>query len=135
MTDLHTEALTLAGRHAYQALSVRRWIVLLVLVLGVCLALVGDLSTGPASYGLGEIVRTLVLPAEADAQMRVIVWSIRMPSALMGVVVGVALAIGGAQMQTMRRRAFASAARTRGANASSVGSASDTPAARRSVRR
>src|SRR6185369_17555003 len=99
LTDLRPDALSLAGRHAYQALSVRRWIVLLVLVLGVCLALVGDLSTGPASYRLGEIVRTLVLPAEADAQMRVIVWSIRMPSALMGGVVGVALAIGGAQMQ------------------------------------
>jgi iron complex transport system permease protein len=108
MTDLHTEALSLAGRDAYQALSVRRWIVLLVLVVGVCVALVGDLSTGPASYGLGEVVRTLVLPAEADAQMRVIVWSIRMPSALMGVVVGVALAIGGAQMQTILNNPLAS---------------------------
>jgi len=43
MTDLRTEALSLAGRDAYQALSVRRWIVLLVLVVGVCAALVGDI--------------------------------------------------------------------------------------------
>ncbi|MCP3465670.1 iron ABC transporter permease [Bradyrhizobium sp. CCGUVB23] len=108
MTDVHTEAPSLAGRDAYQALGARRWIVLLMLVAGVCIALVGDLSTGPASYGLGEVVRALVLPAEADAQTRVIVWSIRMPAALMGVVVGVALAIGGAQMQTILNNPLAS---------------------------
>jgi len=108
MTDLQTETLSLAGRDAYQALTVRRWIVLSALVVLVCAALVGDISTGPASYGLGEVARTLVLPAEADAQMRIIVWSIRMPSALMGVVVGVALAIAGAQMQTILNNPLAS---------------------------
>src|SRR3569833_2784311 len=108
MTNLRTEVPSLAGRDAYQALTVRRWIVLLVLAVLVSAALVGDIATGPASYGLGEVLRTLVLPAEADAQMRVIVWSIRMPSALMGVVVGVALAVAGAQMQTILNNPLAS---------------------------
>ncbi|WP_145722887.1 FecCD family ABC transporter permease [Mesorhizobium tianshanense] len=105
---MRTETVSLSGHGAYRALSLRRQAILLMLTVGLCAAFVGDIATGPARYGLGEVVRTLVAPAEADAQMRVIVWSIRMPSALMAMVVGMALAIGGAQMQTILNNPLAS---------------------------
>lgn len=108
MTDIRTETMSPSGRGAYQSLSFRRQIILLMLVAGLCAAFVGDIAIGPASYGLGEVLRTLVVPAEADPQMRVIVWSIRLPSALMAIVVGMALAIGGAQMQTILNNPLAS---------------------------
>lgn len=108
MTGIRSEAVPVSGRRAYQALSVRRQVILLVLAAMLGAALVGDIATGPASYGIGEVVRTLVAPAGADQQTRVIIWSIRMPSALMAVVVGMALAIGGAQMQTILNNPLAS---------------------------
>jgi iron complex transport system permease protein len=108
MTDLRSEPAPDSGRRAYHALSVKRQVILLALTVILCAAFVGDVATGPASYGIGEVVRTLVAPAEANAQTRVIIWSIRMPSALMAVVVGMALAIGGAQMQTILNNPLAS---------------------------
>ena len=108
MSDASINAAPIVGRSTYRALSSRRHFVLVALLFALCMAFVGDVATGPAAYGVADIVRTLLTPAEADAQMRVIVWSIRMPSALMAVVVGMALAIGGAQMQTILNNPLAS---------------------------
>ncbi|OBY24883.1 iron ABC transporter permease [Leisingera sp. ANG59] len=108
MTTMQTETAALGGTGTYRALSLRRQLILLLLTVGLGVAVLGDLATGPARYGLGEVLATVIAPAEADRQMQVIVWSIRMPSALMAVVVGMALAIGGAQMQTILNNPLAS---------------------------
>ncbi|MBN7778430.1 iron ABC transporter permease [Nitratireductor aquimarinus] len=108
MTGIRSETAPLSGRTSYQALTLRRKLVLAALSIALVLALIGDIATGPASYGLWDVARTLIAPAEADAQMRVIVWSIRTPAALMAIVVGMALAIGGAQMQTILNNPLAS---------------------------
>ena len=43
-----------------------------------------------------EVVRALLWPAEASPQARVVMWEIRLPVALMAVVVGAALSLAGA---------------------------------------
>ena len=67
-----------------------------------------DLMLGPARYDAGQVLRTLMNPSEAPAALRVVIWDIRLPVALMAVVTGAALAIAGAQMQTILNNPLAS---------------------------
>lgn len=96
------------ARMQYLALQWRRRLLLVCLTLALSLALVFDISTGPAAYHFKDVFKAIFMPQEVDAQLRVIVWSIRMPSSLMAIVVGMALAIGGAQMQTILNNPLAS---------------------------
>ncbi|MDE2686867.1 MAG: iron ABC transporter permease [Chloroflexota bacterium] len=67
-----------------------------------------DISLGPARLGLMDVASTILNPGSAEVTTRVIVWDIRMPIALMAVVVGAALAIAGAEMQTILNNPLAS---------------------------
>lgn len=63
---------------------------------------------GPSGLPLDVLWQTLTDPANADAGSRVIVWDIRLPYALMAVVVGLALGLAGAEMQTILNNPLAS---------------------------
>ncbi|NWE49680.1 FecCD family ABC transporter permease [Pseudomonas gingeri] len=67
-----------------------------------------DLACGPASYSLREVAAALFSPETASAQVRVVIWEIRLPVALMAVAVGAALSLAGAQMQTILNNPLAS---------------------------
>lgn len=92
----------------YRHASVRKHLALCLLLTALVLVFLGDIATGPAWYGLGDVLKTVLMPGEAPPQMRVVIWSIRMPSALMAVVVGMALATAGVQMQTVLNNPLAS---------------------------
>lgn len=96
------------GRDFYRALVVRRQLVLLVLALLLVLSVCVDLALGPARYSLGQVVEGLLFPSQVSDQVRVILWEIRMPVALMAVIVGASLSIAGAQMQTILNNPLAS---------------------------
>jgi iron complex transport system permease protein len=87
--------------------SRRRLVVLLstlaVLLLGVLL----DAATGPAFLPVLEVARS-VLGYPTDSSVQAIVWSIRLPVALMAVAVGAALGLSGAVMQTILNNPLAS---------------------------
>lgn len=83
-----------------------RWLALFV-VLGL-LSLMLDVATGPSMLALGDVVRTLLSPAAADSMTRAIVMDMRLPIALMALVVGAALGVGGVQMQTLLDNPLAS---------------------------
>jgi iron complex transport system permease protein len=97
-----------AASRRYRALSARRVLVLGGLLAALLLSVAVDLATGPARYGLGEVVRALLSPDAVSQQVRVVVWEIRLPIALMAVVVGAALSAAGAQMQTILANPLAS---------------------------
>ncbi len=99
--------MSLASR-AYRAQVLRRLVVLGGLSLLLALSVAVDISLGPASYGVGDVLRTIAFPAQADIQMRVVVWDIRMPMALLAVTVGASLSLAGAQMQTILANPLAS---------------------------
>ncbi|GAB2789840.1 iron ABC transporter permease [Halomonas shantousis] len=105
-TTSHTGQL--GGRGFYRALVLRRQIILVGLVLALFLSLCIDLALGPARYGLGEVIAALFTPDSVSEQIRVILWEIRMPVALMAVVVGASLSVAGAQMQTILSNPLAS---------------------------
>jgi iron complex transport system permease protein len=67
-----------------------------------------DLAWGPARYGLDQVVLALFDPGAVSDQVRTVVWDIRMPVAVMALVVGAALSAAGAQMQTILANPLAS---------------------------
>ncbi|SHL26819.1 FecCD family ABC transporter permease [Halomonas caseinilytica] len=99
---------TLQGRGFYRQLVVRRQWILAALTLALCLSLCIDLALGPARFSLGEVIAALFSPEAVSPQVRVILWDIRMPVALMALVVGASLSVAGAQMQTILSNPLAS---------------------------
>jgi len=105
-----TAASTNAPREGefYRALVIRRQLILAALTMALCLSLCVDLALGPARYGLGEVVTALFMPDNVSQSVRVVLWEIRMPVALMALVVGASLSVAGAQMQTILSNPLAS---------------------------
>lgn len=67
----------------------------------VVLCVLASLAIGPLGYGLGDVTRAILAPETVDRQMSSVVWNLRLPPALLAVLVGAALALGGLQMQTI----------------------------------
>ena len=75
----------------YRALGRRRAGLIALLALLLILSVILDMAIGPASYALSDVASAVLFPSSATDQVRVVVWDIRMPVALMAVVVGAAL--------------------------------------------
>lgn len=73
--------------------------ILLVLTAVMIISFVWDLSSGPSSYGLKEVGQCLY--DCKDPKLDIVLWQIRMPIALIALLVGAMLACAGAQMQTI----------------------------------
>ncbi|WP_454668264.1 FecCD family ABC transporter permease [Achromobacter kerstersii] len=101
-------------RHAASAVSAYRHILrrraglIALLLAAIFMALLIDFTIGPTGLPWRELWRTLSAPDAADATYRVIVWDIRLPSALMAALVGMALGLAGAEMQTILNNPLAS---------------------------
>ena len=96
------------GRGEYRARIHRKIMILIGLTLALCLSFAVDLAWGPARYGLDQVILALFNPDAVSAQVRTVVWDIRMPVAVMAIVVGAALSVSGAQMQTILANPLAS---------------------------
>ncbi len=92
----------------YRHIIRHRLMVMAVLVVAIVASLLLDFVLGPSGLPLDVLWQTLTDPANADAGSRVIVWDIRLPYALMAVVVGLALGLAGAEMQTILNNPLAS---------------------------
>jgi iron complex transport system permease protein len=92
----------------YQLVLRHRYLLMFALVLAILASLLLDFTLGPSALPLGTLWQTLIDPAHADAGTRVIVWDIRLPYALMALLVGMALGLAGAEMQTILNNPLAS---------------------------
>lgn len=92
----------------YHHILRHRLLMMGVLALAIMGSLLLDFTMGPSGLSLSSLWQTLLDPAAADAGTRVIVWDIRLPYALMAVVVGFALGLAGAEMQTILNNPLAS---------------------------
>jgi iron complex transport system permease protein len=81
-------------------LALRRSLLLAGAAAGLLLLFLADVGTGPGALGWGQILAALG-DAEAPVRHVVIVREIRLPVALLAVVVGAMLGLAGAQMQTI----------------------------------
>jgi len=92
----------LRGRQAEHRRRVRqRWIIIAGLAALAMAAGLLDLFTGPAALAPAQVLQGLWTPDSLSLPMQVVLWQVRMPIALMALLVGVALALAGAEMQTI----------------------------------
>lgn len=96
------------GRGRYRALAARRIVILCGLAIALALSVAVDIGLGPARYSLKEVLSAIFTPEAVSNQLRVVIWDIRMPVALMAVTVGACLSLAGAQMQTILANPLAS---------------------------
>ena len=99
--------LTLGAGEAWRRLAARRALVLAcgAGVLAFCFLL--DVATGPAMLPVGRVAASIAGTAR-DPMVDAIVWTIRLPVALMALLVGAALGLTGAVMQTILNNPLAS---------------------------
>ena len=64
-------------------------------------SVVTDITTGPADFSFWQVVGVIFDPASASLKEEVVVWDLRLPVAMMAVIVGAMLGISGAEMQTI----------------------------------
>jgi iron complex transport system permease protein len=86
----------------------RRVVCILVLGMAALIGLLVDIASGPSAIGLTDVIRGLLNPESIDPGTRVIIEDIRLPYALMAVVVGACLGLAGAEMQTVLNNPLAS---------------------------
>lgn len=84
----------------YHRQNRRRAVLVAALAALAVLGIVLDLVTGPAGLPLSETLRALT-GAEVSRATGVIVWQVRLPVAALALLVGAALALSGAEMQTV----------------------------------
>ncbi|MGK3127239.1 FecCD family ABC transporter permease [Candidatus Pantoea formicae] len=92
----------------YRQVLRQRLLLIGVLMLAILASVILDFTLGPAGLSLDTLWQTLTHPDAVDAGTRVIVWDIRLPYALMAVVVGFSLGLAGAEMQTILNNPLAS---------------------------
>ena len=92
----------------YRRIVRRRLLLMLLLALLIVASLLLDFMLGPSGLPLQSLWQTLTDPASADPGTRAIVWDIRLPYAVMAIIVGLALGLAGAEMQTILNNPLAS---------------------------
>jgi iron complex transport system permease protein len=85
----------------YGEITGKKYLFLILLTLAIILSFVLDIMTGPASLPVGDVLGTIFARSSSSQQMQSIVWTFRLPVALMALVVGAALGVAGAEMQTI----------------------------------
>ncbi len=92
----------------YRKLVRRRVWLLVALLAGVIVAFCADIAAGPSMLNIADVISVIVNASQADPGTRVIVWDIRLPYSVMAILVGAALSLAGAEMQTILNNPLAS---------------------------
>ncbi|GAB7529935.1 iron ABC transporter permease [Pseudomonas sp. 3A(2025)] len=108
---------------AYRRILRKRLAVCGVLALLVIASLIADIALGVSSFSATEVLQALFNPEALDADTLVIIQELRLPFALMAVLVGVALSLAGAEMQTILNNPLASPFTLGVSSAASLGAA------------
>lgn len=108
MTQVQACASADGAGERYRHRHGRRVLLLSALALALVVSLAVDITTGPSGMSLTRLLQVLWDPASMPRVEAVIVWNVRLPYALMAVLVGAALALAGAEMQTVLDNPLAS---------------------------
>ncbi len=88
------------ARQYYAKLNRKMLLVAAGLILMVA-SVVFDMTSGPSDMSIGKLLSIIISPGSAEAGARVIVWDLRLPIALLALLVGAMLGMAGAEMQTI----------------------------------
>ncbi|WP_305369754.1 FecCD family ABC transporter permease [Photobacterium leiognathi] len=92
----------------YRRFVIKRILLLSMMAIALVIAWIIDTATGPSQIGLNHIFSALFQPEVLDPVQQVIIFDVRIPYALMAIVVGAALGLAGAEMQTSLNNPLAS---------------------------
>lgn len=96
------------AEEGFGKLQKRRSLKIALLGLACLLVFCLDIASGPSSLSLSEVAQGLLYSPTVDNSTMVIIWKIRMPQALMAILVGMSLSLAGAEMQTILNNPLAS---------------------------
>lgn len=102
------QAPSTTAQQVYKGLTSRKLRSIVGLSVALVCVFILDIMIGPAFLTVGEVTSALFGTASADPTNVIIVWQIRLPVALMALVVGAALGLAGAEMQTILANPLAS---------------------------
>ncbi|MEO0036521.1 MAG: hypothetical protein RLZZ501_2544, partial [Pseudomonadota bacterium] len=92
----------------YRSVLLRRSLIVAGLVVAMVAAFLLDIATGPSALSWGDIIGGLLAPERLSSVARVILWEVRLPQAVMALLVGAALSLAGTEMQTILNNPLAS---------------------------
>lgn len=95
------------NRKLYDSLVKKRLVIIMALLIGIFILLLINISIGSTNISLEEILKVIFTGIGQDNN-KMIIMDIRMPMALMAIVVGASLGIGGCEIQTILRNPIAS---------------------------
>jgi len=93
-------------KSSYKSFIFKKWMVLFVLLILLLIAVIASISSGSSGLSVGEIINALL--GRGTVKTSAIVWNIRMPRIVTGIIVGMALAMSGCIMQNVLRNPLAS---------------------------
>ncbi len=85
----------------HQRQQLRRWAMIAGLAVLALLAVVWDIGSGPSTLKGMDVLIGLWRPGQLPRGLQVVLWDVRLPVALMAVLVGASLALAGTEMQTI----------------------------------
>lgn len=85
----------------YKKRSLKRWLLVMLALLVLITCVIFDIMTGPAELSFSKTLSIIFNPGEATVQENVIVWDLRLPIAIMALMIGAMLGVSGAEMQTI----------------------------------
>jgi len=103
-----TTSISCDGAKIYETLKKKKMIIFAGLLFFCAIFLILDIVTGAAMLPVSEVLACLFRPAQAANTTRVIIWSMRLPIALMALVIGCSLGTAGSVMQTILHNPLAS---------------------------
>ncbi|MGI6078490.1 MAG: FecCD family ABC transporter permease [Fastidiosipilaceae bacterium] len=95
-------------KEIYTEITGRKYTLLFTLAALCLLTLTIDILVGPAWLSVWDVISAIFSIGTVDPTVNAIVWTMRLPIALMAIVVGATLGIAGAEMQTVLDNPLAS---------------------------
>lgn len=92
----------------YQNITARKYSYLFMFAAVCIVSVLVDVLVGPAWLAVSDVVKAIFGVVPVEPTTAVIVWTFRLPMALMAIVVGATLGIAGAEMQTILDNPLAS---------------------------
>lgn len=92
----------------YRGLVARRRMLIALAATAAVVAFGLDVCLGPSGLGLAAVLRGLIDPASMTRSASVVLFDLRLPAAVLAVLVGLSLSLAGAEMQTILNNPLAS---------------------------
>ena len=92
----------------YRRFIFKRIFWLCALLIALLASLVINVLTGPAMLSFGQVLNGILHPDDLSGALRVIIFEVRLPFAILAVVIGATLGLAGAEMQTVLNNPLAS---------------------------